>query len=280
MMQKNSSRKQHALENIKKVFPIVEVHKLLRERTRFPEENQRDHQKEAFSIEKEPLSLWKKIALTELEAANEAKRIAPEKQLMTNQEVFPIEREPFFLWKGISLIELAVEACTLYYYIEDAIDNRGRLKERYQDKINDLHARLLPKISIDDCNIIIDSTCRKGIQETPELLLELGLCCWLLYRFIILNTFTKKDDIACFIMCDFIVSKTTNKVIGYWTAKMEKRVKNPGAAAMKEKGQKNAQAVRDIIEQLNITSTGAFKKEKELRKAFFREAKKNDRLYF
>lgn len=150
----------------------------------------------------------------------------------------------------------------------------GCLKEGYQDKINNLHARFLPKISIDDCCIIVDSTCRKGAHETTELLLELGLCCWLLYRFIILNTFTKKNGIARFIMCDSGLTKTVNRAIGYWTAKMEKREKNPGADAMKERGKKNAKSVREIIEQLNITSTGDFRKNKKLRDEFFSMAKK------
>lgn len=271
MRQENSTREQPVIENPEKIFPIVKVHNLLLKRTRFPEEKQMDDQEEVFPIDRRPHSLWKKIALTELEEANQTNR--KQTAMMNLEEDFSIKRKQFFFWKGISLIELAVEACTLYYDIEYAIDNKGHLKEGHQDKINNLHANLLPKISIGDCRMHIDSTCQKSVYETTDSLLELGLCCWLLYRYIIVNTFIRKDDIEHFIMCDSGLTKTVNRAIGCWTAKMEKRGKNPGAAAMKERGQKNAKAVREIIEQLNITSTGAFKKDKKLRDAFFRKAK-------
>jgi hypothetical protein len=183
MRQENSTREQAVIENPENIFPIIEVHKFLLKRTRFSEEKHMDDQEEVFSIDRRPHSSWGRIALTGLEEANQTNR--KQTAMMNLEEDFSIKRKQFYFWKGISLIELAVKAYTLYYDIENVIDNRGHLKEGYQDKINDLHANLLPKISIDDCCMYIDSTCRKDVHKTTELLLELDLCCWLLYRYII-----------------------------------------------------------------------------------------------
>lgn len=63
------------------------------------------------------------------------------------------------------------------------------------------------------------------------------------------------------------------ELIGYWTAKMEKRGNNPGAEAMKKRGERNAKAIKDIVANLKINNTGIFRKDKRLREQFFSLAK-------
>ncbi len=59
------------------------------------------------------------------------------------------------------------------------------------------------------------------------------------------------------------------ELIGYWTAKMEKRGKNPGAIAMKKRGERNRKAIEGILNKLGIQNTGIFRKDKKLRNSFF-----------
>jgi hypothetical protein len=63
------------------------------------------------------------------------------------------------------------------------------------------------------------------------------------------------------------------ELIGYWTAKIEKRRKNPGAVAMKKRGEKNTKVIDDILKDLRIENTSIFRKDKKLREIFFSMAK-------
>jgi hypothetical protein len=74
MRQENSTREQSFMENPENIFPMGELHNLLLERTRFPEDKQMDDQEEVFPINRIPRFLWEKIALTKLKEANQTRR--------------------------------------------------------------------------------------------------------------------------------------------------------------------------------------------------------------
>jgi len=63
------------------------------------------------------------------------------------------------------------------------------------------------------------------------------------------------------------------ELMGYWTAATEKRKKNPGADAMKQRGESNAKAIKEIMKTFQIKDTSIFRKDKKLRENFFSMAK-------
>ncbi|HOX91183.1 MAG TPA: hypothetical protein PK508_01805 [Candidatus Paceibacterota bacterium] len=65
------------------------------------------------------------------------------------------------------------------------------------------------------------------------------------------------------------------EALGYWTAKLEERIKNEthGAKAMKDKGNKNKEAIRQVMKEQNITSMD-FRGDKNKREIFYETAKK------
>lgn len=77
-------------------------------------------------------------------------------------------------------------------------------------------------------------------------------------------------NISDYIMAAFVKSR---ELRGYWTAKMEARGNNPGADAMKKRGEKNTKAIKDVLAELKIDNTGIFRHDKILREQFFSMAK-------
>lgn len=59
------------------------------------------------------------------------------------------------------------------------------------------------------------------------------------------------------------------ELIGYWTAKMERPKKNPGAEAMKKRGERNRKTVKEVLDKLQIEDTSKFRHDKKLREQFF-----------
>jgi hypothetical protein len=72
-----------------------------------------------------------------------------------------------------------------------------------------------------------------------------------------------------------VVSQNAHEALGYWTAKLEEMKKNKehGAKAMQDKGDKNKEAIRQIMKEQNITSMD-FRSDKVKRKIFYETAKK------
>ncbi len=63
------------------------------------------------------------------------------------------------------------------------------------------------------------------------------------------------------------------ELIGYWTAKEENRVNNPGGLAMKKRGERNKEVIQALLADLQIKSLGVFRTNKALRKKFYDMAK-------
>jgi hypothetical protein len=62
-------------------------------------------------------------------------------------------------------------------------------------------------------------------------------------------------------------------LIGYWTAKEESRKNNPGGLAMKNRGEKNKDIIKTLLEDLEIKSLKVFRTNKTLRNKFYDMAK-------
>jgi len=74
----------------------------------------------------------------------------------------------------------------------------------------------------------------------------------------------------------FLSQSATQKyfeLIGYWTAKEENRINNPGGLAMKKRGEKNREVIKALLADLEIKSLGVFRTNKALRKKFYDMAK-------
>jgi hypothetical protein len=65
-----------------------------------------------------------------------------------------------------------------------------------------------------------------------------------------------------------------SELMGYWTARIEKRKNNPGGLAMRKRGERNTKAIEDVLNKLGIKNIGIFRKDKRLRNSFFDMAKK------
>lgn len=81
------------------------------------------------------------------------------------------------------------------------------------------------------------------------------------------------DDITGYEnMCFFLSQTAAQKyfeLIGYWTAKEENRINNPGGLAMKKRGEKNREVIKVLLADLEIKSLGVFRTNKALRKKFY-----------
>lgn len=83
------------------------------------------------------------------------------------------------------------------------------------------------------------------------------------------------EAITINLYCSAIIGKA-NEFIGYLTAKTEESRRNAegGAKAKKEKGRKNQEALKRIMEDLEIPSLNIFRKDKKLRDRFIDSARK------
>lgn len=82
-------------------------------------------------------------------------------------------------------------------------------------------------------------------------------------------------DIITFFKLEQLLRGAAFEAIGYWTAKLEKKKgsKEGGGKAVKEQGDKNKEAIRKVIADLEITSLTVFRKDKELRNNFYKKSK-------
>jgi hypothetical protein len=76
----------------------------------------------------------------------------------------------------------------------------------------------------------------------------------------------------CFFLSQSVAQKYF-ELIGYWTAKEENRINNPGGLAMKKRGEKNREVIKALLADLEIKSLGVFRTNKALRKKFYDMAK-------
>ena len=93
----------------------------------------------------------------------------------------------------------------------------------------------------------------------------------------------KDNEKDRFMLLEHVLRSNACEALGYWTAKLEEmnRNKKISAKVMEDKGKKNKEAIKKVIEDLGITSLKVFRKDKKLRGHFYETALKKtiDRKY-
>jgi hypothetical protein len=118
------------------------------------------------------------------------------------------------------------------------------------------------------------------INELYSLVMLASACSVLssVYR---LNKESMQENILkTFIAMEHRLTNKACEAIGYWTAKLEERRRNKegGAQVKKEKGEKNKESIKKIMDDLGISSMN-FKNNKTLKEKFYNRAKKETGLY-
>ncbi len=85
---------------------------------------------------------------------------------------------------------------------------------------------------------------------------------------------TNEKNIKDVLSIEDLVMAKANEAIGYWTHKLEERKRNKkgGGYVVHGQGNRNKDAIRQVLVELKIKSLSVFRKDKSLRKSFYDKA--------
>jgi len=153
-------------------------------------------------------------------------------------------------------------------YLSLKIDFEKDIKKHGTSKILGIN-------NFEDILSIADDAIKNRINN-PRILQSLRYACLCLSLFYTSNYQDMEiQDIKKYTAIENLLNGKSHEAIGYWTAKLEimKTNKEHGAKAMQDKGDKNKEAIRQIIKEQNITSMD-FRGDKSKRESFYETAKK------
>lgn len=148
-------------------------------------------------------------------------------------------------------------------------------QQRLRDKhVIDLDGNSIKgRLRLKACFKYVKEILNRYITDKNKNMDQLSLACYAITSYNYKNIAVK--DIIRLLTIQRLVRDFAFESIGYWTAKLEENTRNKtgGAKIMKEQGNKNQEAIKNIIAELGIKSLLAFKKDKALRDNFYKKAK-------